>query len=191
MKKYLMYFLSVVLLSAGSPTVYAQTWKKAARRAAGHFTHTDLTGIWKYEGVAVEFKSDNLLKKAGGAVAASTVKKSVNEQLSKVGFEPGITTFTFKADSTFIQTTGTRSLTGTYSLDQRQGTLSLKYLNHVPVTSTLSGGSGKISLLFDASGLLSVVSFLGSHSGNSALGALTSIVNSYDGMLVGLELRKK
>ena len=43
----------------------------------------DMTGTWSYTGSAIEFESDNLLMKAGGAVAATTAEAKLNEQLSK------------------------------------------------------------------------------------------------------------
>ena len=48
-----------------------------------------MTGTWTYSGSAVEFESDNLLMKAGGAAAATMAENKLNEQLSKVGIKEG------------------------------------------------------------------------------------------------------
>ena len=40
---------------------------------SGKVTIADIEGNWDYVEPAVEFKSDNLLKKAGGSVASTTV----------------------------------------------------------------------------------------------------------------------
>ena len=75
----------------------------------------DMTGTWTYSGSAVEFESDNLLMKAGGAAAATMAENKLNEQLSKVGIKEGQMSFTFNADSTFTSTVGKKKLNGTYS----------------------------------------------------------------------------
>ena len=67
-----------------------------------------MTGTWTYSGSAVEFESDNLLMKAGGAAAATMAENKLNEQLSKVGIKEGQMSFTFNADSTFTSTVGKR-----------------------------------------------------------------------------------
>ena len=76
----------------------------------------DMTGTWSYTGSAIEFESDNLLMKAGGAVAATTAEAKLDEQLSKVGIKPGQMSFTFAADSTFNVKLGAKTLKGTYCL---------------------------------------------------------------------------
>ena len=43
-----------------------------------------MTGTWNYKGSAVEFESENLLMKAGGAAAATMAENKLDEQLSKV-----------------------------------------------------------------------------------------------------------
>ena len=37
----------------------------------------DMTGTWSYTGSAIEFESDNLLMKAGGAVATTTAEAKI------------------------------------------------------------------------------------------------------------------
>ena len=49
----------------------------------------DMTGTWSYKSSAVEFESDNLLMKAGGAAAATMAENKLNEQLSKIGIKDG------------------------------------------------------------------------------------------------------
>ncbi len=75
----------------------------------------DMTGTWTYKGSAVEFESENLLMKAGGAAAATMAENKLDEQLSKVGIKDGQMSFTFNADSTFTSTVGKKTLKGTYS----------------------------------------------------------------------------
>jgi len=88
----------------------------------------DMTGTWSYTGAAIEFESDNLLMKAGGAVAATTAEAKLNEQLSKVGIKPGQMSFTFNADSTFNAKLGTKTLKGTYVYDATEKHVTMKFV---------------------------------------------------------------
>ena len=99
-------FVAALLLTGNS---HAQSIKdlfnkenieKAVNAVTGKST-ADMTGTWSYTGSAIEFESDNLLQKAGGAVAATAAEKKLDEQLAKVGIKAGQMSFTFNADSTF------------------------------------------------------------------------------------------
>ena len=46
---------------------------KVVNAFTGHTETVDMTGTWRYTGSAIEFESENLLKKAGGTVAASAL----------------------------------------------------------------------------------------------------------------------
>jgi len=192
MKKIYLFSLMITacfFLNLGN--VHGQSIKGVLKSTVNHLSSLDLTGTWQYTGSAVQFQSDNLLKKAGGKVATSSIEKQLNSQLDKLGFEPGVTTFTFNSDSTFVNTTGSRSMSGKYTYDSSTKYITLKYASHIPLKAKLSGSGDKVSLLFEASGFLSFATFIGSHSGISAVKSLTSILNSYDGMMIGMELKKE
>ncbi len=186
MKKKYIYTLLMACLFISVPAMQAQSIKGVLNSLKGF----DFEGTWNYEGAAVEFKSNNLLKKAGGKVASSSIEKNLNSQLNKIGFEPGVTVYTFNADSTFTNTTGGRTIKGKYSYNSSTKNITLKYANHIPLKAKVSGSGSKMSLLFEANEFLSAVTFIGSHSGVSAIKGVTSILNSYDGMMVGLEFKK-
>lgn len=82
--------------------------EKAVNAVTGKNT-ADMTGTWSFTGSAIEFESDNLLQKAGGAVAATAAEKKLDEQLAKVGIRAGQMTFTFNADSTFCAKLGQKT----------------------------------------------------------------------------------
>ena len=48
---------------------------KVVNAVTGHTETVDMTGTWRYTGSAIEFESENLLKKAGGTVAASAAEQ--------------------------------------------------------------------------------------------------------------------
>ena len=71
-------FMAVFLLMGTNSR--AQSWKdllnkdnisKVVNAITGTPETIDMTGTWNYKGSAVEFESENLLMKAGGAAAAT------------------------------------------------------------------------------------------------------------------------
>jgi hypothetical protein len=164
---------------------------KVVSAVTGTSTTVDLTGTWTYTGSAVEFESDNLLKQAGGTVAASALKKKLDTQLNKVGFKSGKVTFTFNSDNTFTSKVGSRNLSGTYSYDTSSKKLTLTYAGLASYTATVNYSTSQMELLFDSSKMLSIISALGSSSSNSTLSTISSLAGSYNGMKTGLTLKKK
>jgi len=97
MKKYVLSLAVVSALLLVTTNVQAQSWKdlfnkdnieKVVNAVTGNQT-IDMTGTWTYSGSAIEFESDNLLQKAGGAAAAAVAEKKLDEQLAKVGIKDG------------------------------------------------------------------------------------------------------
>lgn len=190
-RKYVFLFVLLASLFAGTTQVYGQSVKKMAKSTVGLFTGLDFIGKWHYEGVAVKFETKNLLKKAGGKAAASKMEKDLNSKLDKMGFVPGVTVFYFEKDGTFYNETNGVKVKGKYEYDSKSKYITLKYMNHIPIKAKVSGTGSKASLLFEAKGFLSMVTFIGSHSGVSIIKGVSSLLNSYDGMLVGMELKKE
>ena len=154
-------------------------------------TEEDLYGTWKYTSTDCVFETENLLKKAGGAVAANKIESEINEQLSKVGIKPGVCTFTFNKDKTFKASVGGRNLSGTYALDSKDKTIKFSTLFGLgSMTANVAKSNGKISLLFDSDRLLKLAALLGSASGNTTLSTLSKLAGSYDGMKLGLQMEK-
>ena len=123
MKKYVLSLAIVSALLFVTTNIQAQSWadlfkkeniEKVVNAVTGN-NAIDMTGTWTYSGSAIEFESDNLLQKAGGAAAASLAENKLNEQLAKVGIKDGQVSFTFNADSTFTSKVGKRTMNGTYS----------------------------------------------------------------------------
>ncbi|MBB3703488.1 DUF4923 family protein [Alloprevotella rava] len=154
-------------------------------------TEEDLYGTWKYTSTDCVFETENLLKKAGGAVAANKIESEINEQLSKVGIKPGVCTFTFNKDKTFKASVGGRNLSGTYALDSKNKTIKFTTLLGLgSMSANVAKSNGKISLLFDSDRLLKLAALLGSASGNTTLSTLSKLAGSYDGMKLGLQMEK-
>ena len=185
-------FVAALLLTSNS---HAQSIKdlfnkenieKAVNAVTGKST-ADMTGTWSYTGSAIEFESDNLLQKAGGATAA---EKKLDEQLAKVGIKAGQMSFTFNADSTFSAKVGQKSMKGSYSYDASTQKVNLKFAKLIGMNAKVNATSTTMDLLFESDKLLKLITFLSSKSSNSTLKSIGSLANSYDGMMLGFSLQK-
>lgn len=164
--------------------------EKAVNAVTGKNT-ADMTGTWSFTGSAIEFESDNLLQKAGGAVAATAAEKKLDEQLAKVGIKAGQMTFTFNADSTFSAKLGQKNMKGSYSYNTSTHKLNLKFAKLIGMNAKMNCTSGNMDLLFESDKLLKLITFLSSKSSNATLKSIGSLANSYDGMMLGFSLQKQ
>lgn len=158
-------------------------------------THEDMQGTWRFTGSACRFESDDLLKKAGGELAASKVKEKLDGWCEKAGLTEGSCTFTFGADSSFINVTSKATLKGTYSADGTGG-LVLKYtagktnITAKEFHARAYKSGGKIYVMFSADKAVGMLSSLASVANISSLKTAASLVQDYDGILLGIELSK-
>lgn len=149
-----------------------------------------VTGTWVYEEPAVVFKSDNILKKSGGKLAASLIEKKLQEKLEKYGFKKGMVSMSFDKNGNFEQKLRGKSLKGTYTIDGKN--IILKYAGKVSqFVGTTQVDGDCLLIVMDASKLLKYVNALGKYSNDSRLKAATSLLGSMDGMECGLLLRKQ
>ncbi|MCI1683015.1 MAG: DUF4923 family protein [Bacteroides sp.] len=196
MKKYV-FSMAVIALALISTKSQAQSLKSlfgGVEKAVNTITGTntaDITGTWTFTGSAVEFKSENLLMKAGGSVASSTVEGKIDQQLRRVGITAGKMTFTFNTDSTFNAKVGTRNMNGTYSYEASAKKVNLKFVSLIGLSAKVNCTSDKMDLLFNSDKLLKLITFLSSKSSNTTLKSISSLSNSYDGMLTGFSFKSQ
>ena len=154
-------------------------------------TASDLQGTWTYRKADCVLETQNLLLRAGGEMAATKIESQLESQLGKVGITPGACSFTFNSDGTYVATIGQYNLTGNYTLNTKSNTLTMTYLAGIGRISPKVVKTGaSISLLFEGDKLLSMVQKVGKLSSNSTVSSLSTLINSYDGMLVGMQLSK-
>lgn len=152
----------------------------------------DITGRWMYQGSACNFESTNILKQAGGAVAASQVEKQFDEYLTKLGIREGTGEFTFNTDKTYSAILGKTKLNGNYTLDESSNTITLTYLKGVgKINASVAKSDNHLKLLFDADNLLKLLKVVSSATNNSTLKAITAITDTYDGVQLGFDLQKQ
>lgn len=156
-------------------------------------SYSNMVGTWKYSSPAVAFESDNLLQKAGGAAASTTIQNKLKSYYKTAGITS--MTITFGSDNSFTAKIGKLSPQGTVE-DLGNG----KYRFNFKAFGTVSSGKldatvqktvTGMQITFDATKLLSLVSKISSVAGsNSQLSTLSSLLSSYDGLQIGVELKK-
>ncbi len=151
----------------------------------------DIVGTWNYSSADCVFETENLLMKAGGEIAANKIEEKINSTLSKFGINNGKCSFTFNSNNTYSAVIAGRTIQGTYTLDTENKKITMTYLNGLGTMSPQIAKSGnKLSLLYDADKLLKLLTTVSALSGNSTANTLNSLLSSYDGMLIGMELQK-
>ncbi len=88
-------------------------------------TPADLEGTWNYTAPAVTFKSENLLKKAGGAAASATIENKIKPYYQRAGLENLV--LTVANDSTFTMKLKRGSLSGSIAQGTEKGILVFKF----------------------------------------------------------------
>ena len=167
--------------------------KNVVENVTGTSLPVDVKGTWTYSGTAVKFESDDILKSTAASLAASQVEDKLDQYVAKVGIKAGTFSFTFKEDNTFTATVKGKSFNGTYTLSEDYKTISLQFgktFSLKPFTAAVSATSSQLDLLFQADKLLELLGKLTSSSSNSTLKTVGTLVNQYDGMKLGLELKK-
>lgn len=156
------------------------------------FSQADLCAhTWKYSKPGCAFTSENLLAKAGGEIAASKIEEDLSKYYSKFGFSNSNTYFTFKTDGTFAAKIDGKSWNGTYTFDEKTHAIQLKGLL-LSASGFATRTANGISLLFEQKKLLTLVKTLSklNLTGSTTMSAVSSIVDSYDGVRIGFEMTK-
>lgn len=152
-------------------------------------TTTEIAGTWTYTEPAVLFESDNLLTKAGGQLAAQTIAKKLDTYYQKVGIKPGKMTMTFDNNGNFTQTIGSKTQSGTYTVNNGQVSLTYQGGTKQLVGTTQFSGNNLV-IVMDVTKLLDYVKTAAASINNSQLSQISSLANSVSGMKAGLKFTK-
>ena len=87
---------------------------------------SELYGTWQYTAPACAFTSENLLAKAGGAVAAQNCIEKLQPVYNSVGINGQNTLFQFTQDHQFAAKFKGIPVSGTYTYDPSSGTIKLQ-----------------------------------------------------------------
>lgn len=153
----------------------------------------DLVGTWTYSAPAVAFKSDNLLQKAGGAAAASTIENKLANYYRYARIQS--MTLIVKEDSTFTMSFNKLKLSGDISKDT-EGNFFFNYkvagkINIGSVQTYVTKSGDTLNVMYDISKLVTLLQKVSTYTQNSTISAVTSLLSSYDGITAGFKLKKK
>lgn len=153
-------------------------------------TSSSIIGTWKYVGPQCQFESESLLAKAGGEVAAKEVEEKMQTIYNKVGMSG--CEYTFNEDGTYSYTLKKRTMSGTYTFDDKEKTITMKGKLGVKTVAHVTVTGSEMSLVFNADKLMSVLKTVtGAVSKvNSTAATINSVAGTYDGLMLGFDLKK-
>ena len=153
-------------------------------------TSSSIIGTWKYVGPQCQFESENLLAKAGGEVAAKEVEEKMQTVYDRIGMSG--CEYTFNEDGTYSYTLKKRTMSGTYTFDDKEKTITMKGKLGVKTVAHVTVTGNDMSLVFNADKLMSVFKTItGTVSKvNSTAATINSVAGSYDGLMLGFDLKK-
>lgn len=157
----------------------------------GTTTANSIVGTWVYTEPSVQFESENLLAKAGGAIASNTVVNKINPYYQAIGITPGAFAFTFNSDNTCTYTLKGQTYQGTYKFDPSNHTITIQgqILKFPKAYVTVS--ANQMAMTFDATKLLTLAQGVASASQNSTLSTISSLSKSFSGMKTGFMFQKR
>ena len=149
-----------------------------------------IKGEWTYSGPSVDVSGKNVLAGLGKPLAKSKLKKKLKNAYKKIGLTKIKPQFAFNPDgSCAVQILG-KQVKGTYNYNPDQEKITIKW-HGVPMTAKLRrDGNKKLHLTFDADKLLSLITLVSRFSDSSAIKALGTLVDNYDDVMIGFELKK-
>ena len=155
-------------------------------------TETSIIGTWDYVGPDCQLKGDDLLKNIGGDAAGAEVEKNMEPIYAKAGLNT--IQYTFNEDKTCSYTIKGKKVEGTYEFDAEAKTITIKAGKlGIRTTAHIVTLGSNMSFLFDADKILSVVKAItgATSSLNKTASAANKLLEKFDGMMVGFELKKQ
>ena len=155
-------------------------------------TETSIIGTWDYVGPDCQLKGDDLLKNIGGDAAGAEVEKKMEPIYAKAGLNT--IQYTFNEDKTCSYTIKGKKVEGTYEFDAEAKTITIKAGKlGIRTTAHIVTLGSNMSFLFDADKILSVVKAItgATSSLNKTASAANKLLEKFDGMMVGFELKKQ
>ena len=155
-------------------------------------TQASLIGTWDYVGPDCQLKGDDILKNIGGETAGEEVEKKMAPIYEKAGLNT--IQYTFKEDKTCSYTIKGKKVEGTYEFDAEAKTITIKAGKlGIKTTAHIVTLGSNMSFVYDADKILSVVKTItGAASGlNASASTVNKLLEQFNGMMVGFELKKQ
>ena len=188
----------MALLCAFTVQANAQKWKDilsgVVQTVVGDkaTTETSLIGTWSYVGPDCQLKGDDILKNIGGVAAGEEVEKKMEALYVKTGLNT--IQYTFNEDNTCSYTIKGKKIEGTYEFNPEAKTVTSTTgrFGVKTVANVVTLGSN-MSFVFDANKIFSVVKTITGVAStvNTSASAINQLIEQFDGMMIGFELKKQ
>ncbi|MCM1077961.1 MAG: DUF4923 family protein [Bacteroidales bacterium] len=152
-------------------------------------TSRQIQGTWVYQSPAVVFQSNSAMAKLGGTVASTKIEEKLQTYFSKVGMTKGKMSVTFNSDKTFCVNFKNKKITGTYEISGNDVQLTFKGKTK-PCSLTPQLKNGSLVVVGDATKLKDFLQNIAGSVGTTELSAVSSLMKSFNGMLVGVRFSK-
>lgn len=164
-----------------------------------------IEGTWSYEGVACILESENALSNIGGTLVTGQLESKLDEMLAKVGVKQGNCSFTFIKDGACSILVGGYTIDGTYVLNPEEKVMNFSFMyGQMNLKTYISYEIQNLNVVFNADKLLAFIKNITSalsknstgqqlqqlSSISSAAGSIGTLLNAYDGMMLGAKLAR-
>ena len=148
---------------------------------------TDLIGIWKYSSPGCAFTNAGALKKAGGEVMATQVKKRVEPFYQAMGVKDSTIVFQLNADSTYQARILDHKVSGKYTFYPETGKIAFKS-DSLQLEGNVKKSSSGLALLFEPDKIQTLFGVSTSKQKAQDLNNVLGIIRNYKDIHIGFEL---
>lgn len=195
--------LSLAVCSASAQTSsILNSLKKVATETADQLTGGQLTkaaiiGTWQYSSPAVKLATSEedksvgaILKNAGGTAASSMIEQKLATYVEKIGIKKGMCSITFKDDGTFAMPVKGKNVTGTYTFDPSDHSLTLKIGTKISVTGHAYISGSDLQMVFSVEKFTTFLTSIASAVSNSTIQSIAKLMQQYKNAQLGLAFTK-
>ena len=152
--------------------------------------NSTIKGEWQYKGPSVSVSGKNLLAGVAKPIAKGKMKKKLKNVFKKMGLDKARPSFSFNPDGTCaIKLLGV-NMKGTYNYNPDLEKITMKW-HGIPLSANLrKDGKKKLHVTFEADKFLQLISLMGRFSDSSTIKALTQLLDNYEDVMVGFELKQ-
>lgn len=192
-------FITLIALFTIS-TVNAQGWLDALKKVAteavdkatdGALTKIAIVGSWSYSAPAVKLDGENTLTSLSGSALSATLGSKMESIFAKVGIVEGSCSVTFNEDGTFTMPIKSRNITGTYTYNNEDHslTMTLGQEKKVEVKGFAYISGANLQLVFQINKLTDFLVNVGSSV--SSLSTVTNLIKQYENIYLGFEFARQ
>lgn len=192
-------FITLIALFTIS-TVNAQGWLDALKKVAteavdkatdGALTKIAIVGSWSYSAPAVKLDGEDTLTSLSGSALSATLGSKMENIFAKVGIVKGACSVTFNEDGTFTMPIKSRNISGTYTYNNEDHslTMTLGQEKKVEVKGFAYISGANLQLVFQINKLTDFLVNVGSSV--SSLSTVTNLIKQYENIYLGFEFARQ